>query len=257
MPIPHHVLQKRRRGTAAAAPAPETEKRPEPTEEPAAAEAEESEAKAKADVEEPAAGPETDAEKPAAKPKPRPKAKPAAPGRLARLRGLLGRPLTLGVATVLLGGLAAWSAVQAHDLRSGSVAGNVALTDTGRTSEVKGQLDDAVNELFSYSYTDMTKTEQAAKRLLTGKAVQQYDNMLAPVRQEAVKQKLVLTTTVTDSGVKLLDGDRARVLVYADQRSTRTSKEETTYAAAMLALDAVRQGGTWKITNIDTLNIPR
>jgi Mce-associated membrane protein len=257
MPIPHHVLQRRRRGTADAAPgrAPETEERPEPAEEPEPV------------AEEPAAGPAARAKEARAKVKAKsepeadseaePEVKSAAPGRLVRLRGLLGRPVTLGVVTVLLGGLAAWSAVQAHDLRSGSVADNVALTDTGRTSEAKGQLDDAVNELFSYSYTDMTKTEQAAKRLLTGKAVQQYDNMLAPIRQEAVKQKLVLTTTVTDSGVKLLDGDRARVLIYADQRSTRTGKEETTHSAAMLALDAVRQGDTWKITNIDTLNVPR
>jgi Mce-associated membrane protein len=103
----------------------------------------------------------------------------------------------------------------------------------------------------------MARTEQAAKGLLTGKAVQQYDTMLAAVRAQAPKQKLILTTTVTGSGVEMLEGDRARLVIFADQRSTRTVTKDTTYAAAMLAVDAVRHGGTWKISNIDTLTVPR
>jgi Mce-associated membrane protein len=68
----------------------------------------------------------------------------------------------------------------------------------------------------------------------------------------------VLTTTVTDSAVEMLEGDRARLLVFTDQRDTRTGgKDATTYAAAMLAVDAVHRDGIWKITNLDTLNVPR
>jgi Mce-associated membrane protein len=55
----------------------------------------------------------------------------------------------------------------------------------------------------------------------------------------------------------MLEGDRARLLVFADQRNTRTSGKQTTYAAAMLAVDAVRRDGRWKISNLDTLNVPR
>ncbi|TNY35244.1 hypothetical protein [Thermomonospora catenispora] len=246
MPIPHHVLQQRRRGGAtlgrdARREAAEPEEPIRPADAESAGEAEEKKPAAAS-----APGREETEEK-----------KETAPGRVARLRALLDRPVALGVATVLLGAVAAWSAVQADRLRSGSVAENVALTDTALTSEVKGQLGDAVNELFSYRYTDMAKTEQAAKRLLTGKAVQQYQNMMAPIRQQAAEQKLVLTTTVTDSGVRMLSEDRARVLFFVDQRSTRTAKEETTYAGAMLAVDAVKVGDAWKISNIDTLDVPR
>jgi len=78
--------------------------------------------------------------------------------------------------------------------------------------------------------------------------------MIAQVRAQAPKQKLVLTTTVTSTGVESITGDRARVLVYADQRNTSTAAGSggTTYAAAMFAVDAVRQDGTWKIASIDT-----
>ncbi|MCZ4094940.1 hypothetical protein C8250_023140 [Streptomyces sp. So13.3] len=161
----------------------------------------------------------------------------------------------LGLLTVLLGGFAGWAAMEAATLHDTAATRNTALTDTARTSEVKGMVTQAVNSVFSYNYADTARTDQAAKKLLTGKAVQQYADMLAQVRKQAPVQKLVLTTTVTDSGVELIDGDRARVLIFADQRNTRTApKEETTYAAAMFAVDAVHQDGVWKIGNIDTFN---
>jgi len=179
---------------------------------------------------------------------------PAAPRAPRRIRRL---PLVLGLVTVLLGGLAVWFASEADGVRGRAGAVNVALTDPARTSEVTGQVTDAVNALFSYDYTDAAKTQQAENTLLTGKAIDQYDRMLSQVRAQAPTQKLVLTTTVTDSAVEMLEGDRARLLVFADQRNTRTSgKKDTTYAAAMLAVDASRLRGTWKITNIDTLSVP-
>ncbi|WP_329236274.1 hypothetical protein OG417_31585 [Actinoallomurus sp. NBC_01490] len=180
------------------------------------------------------------------------------PARERRVRHRVRRlPVALGVLTVLLGGLAVWFAEEANAVRDRAGAHNVALTDPGRTSEVTGQVTDAVNTLFSYDYTDAGRTQQAENGLLTGKAVGQYDTMIAQVRAQAPAQKLVLTTTVTDSAVEMLEGDRARLLVFADQRNTRTSGKQTTYAAAMLAVDAVRQGGRWKISNLDTLNVPR
>lgn len=178
--------------------------------------------------------------------------KPRAPRRPIRRL-----PVILGMMTVTFAGLAIWFADEANAVRGRAGAHNVALTDPARTSEVKGQVTDAVNTLFSYDYADPAKTQKAEDTLLTGRATGQYDQMLAQVRVQAPKQKLVLTTTVTDSAVEMLEGDHARLLVFADQRNTRTSGKDTTYAAAMLAVDASRLHGTWKITNIDTLSVPR
>ncbi|MEV6312391.1 hypothetical protein AB0M10_27855 [Streptomyces sp. NPDC051840] len=171
--------------------------------------------------------------------------------RLPRLR--IPLPAVLCAATVLLGAFAAWSFGSATDLRDDPTRRNTALTDISRTSEVKGQISEAVGAVFSYTYASPGKSDQAVRTYLTGKAVQQHQDMLAEVRAQAPKQKLVLTTTVTETGVEFLDGDRARVLVFADQSNTRTGKEEeTTYAAAMFAVDAVRRGDTWRIAAIDT-----
>ncbi|WP_327371392.1 hypothetical protein [Streptomyces sp. NBC_01217] len=162
-------------------------------------------------------------------------------------------PAVLCALTVLLGAFAAWAFASAASLRDDPSRQNTALTDISRTSEVKGQISEAVGAVFSYNYAATAKSDQAARTYLVGKAVQQHKDMLAQVRAQGQKQKLVLTTTVTDSGVELLDGDRARLLIYADQSNTRTGKaDETTYAAAMFAVDAVRRGDTWRISAIDT-----
>ncbi|MGN9790119.1 hypothetical protein ACTMTU_03305 [Streptomyces sp. OZ13] len=172
----------------------------------------------------------------------------------SRARARRNVPLAvLAVLTVLLGGFAAFAAGRADDLRDRPAARNTALTDIARTSEVKGQVTTAVEAVFSYNFADAGALDRAAKTHLTGRAVQQHGEMLAAVVKEGPQQKLVLTTTVTGSGVEQIDEDRARVLVYADQSNTRTAtKEETTYAAAMLAVDAVHKDGTWRIAGIDT-----
>ncbi|WP_328695025.1 hypothetical protein [Streptomyces sp. NBC_00342] len=178
-----------------------------------------------------------------------------APRSAGPLRLRVSLPAVLCVLTVLLGSFAAWSFTSAGSLRDEPGRQNTALTDISRTSEVKGQITEAVGAVFSYNYASPAKADTAVKTYLVGKAVQQHKDMLAEVRAQAPKQKLVLTTTVTESGVELLDGDRARLLIFADQSNTRTGKsQETTYAAAMFAVDAVRRGGSWRISAIDTFS---
>ncbi|WP_415941018.1 hypothetical protein [Streptomyces sp. 067-1] len=170
--------------------------------------------------------------------------------------------------TVLLGGFAGWAHAEAEGLRSEPARSNTALTDLARTSEIKGQVTKAVDRLFSYDHADPGALDKAAKDLLTGKAVDQHRELLADVRERADAQKAVITTTVTESAVERIDGDRARVLVYADQSSVATSgdksgtkeaagdekaaQDEGVYAAAMLAVDVVRRDGRWLVSALDT-----
>ena len=174
----------------------------------------------------------------------------------------------LALLTVLLGAFAGWAGARAGELRDTEAVRNSALTDTARTSEVKGKVTEAVNALFSYDHAAPRKNRDAAGRLLTGPAVAQHARLLDGLRKQGEKQQLVLTTTVTDAAVERIssaDGrDRARVLVFADQRSTRTgaggktdsaaADDGSAYAGAMLAVDAVRIGASWRINSIDTFD---
>ena len=161
-------------------------------------------------------------------------------------------PVLLGGAAVVLAAFAVVAGIQAHNLRGQQASHNAALTDAAATSQVRRQVSSAINTIFSYNYADTATTRAAAQRLLTGPAVKEYDSLFRLVQKDAPAQHLVLTTKVTNAGVELLVGDRARVLIFADQRDTRRTTSETSYAGAMFAVNAVRQGGRWKIENIDT-----
>ncbi|UQA37405.1 hypothetical protein [Streptomyces sp. HNA39] len=243
----HLVNRRRRLATSPTRTGPATELLTKPTEETAAEPEPETEADAKAQPEpEPEPEPETETETETEA--------EADPTRRTRTRTRTRTlPALLCALTVLLGAVAAWAFGSAAALRDEPVRQNTALTDIARTSEVKGRIGEAVGAVFSYDYASPARADRAAETHLTGRAVQQHKDMLAEVREQGEKQKLVLTTTVTASGVEYLDGDRARLLIFADQSNTRTGKdEETTYAAAMFAVDAVRRGDTWRIAAIDT-----
>jgi Mce-associated membrane protein len=162
--------------------------------------------------------------------------------------------IVLGAVTVVLAGFGVWATLEAHSLRGGAAPQNIAVTDGPATSAVRQQITKAVNTVFSYSYADTAATRQAAQSLLTGPAIRQYDTYFGLVSKDAPAQKLVVTTRVTNSGVELLTGDQARVLVFANQQDTRAGTKQTSYAGALFAVTAVRQGGRWKIENIDTFN---
>lgn len=167
--------------------------------------------------------------------------------------------LILCTLTVLLGAFAGFAHSRASALRNDPVRANTALTDLARTSEIKGQTAKAVASLFSYDHAKPAAFESASKTLLTGKAVTQHRALFGEVLAQAEKQKTVITTAVTDSAVERIDGDRARVLVYADQSSVSTAGTEKqspqnqgVYAGAMLALDLVNRDGHWLVEGIDT-----
>jgi Mce-associated membrane protein len=164
--------------------------------------------------------------------------------------------LVLSAATVVIGAFGIWAAVAAHGLRASAADANGAFTNSAATRAVDQQIGAAVNTIFSYSYADPGRTRTAAQSLLTGVAIRQYNQLFALVETEAPKAKLVVTTRVTNIGVELLTGDRARVLVFANQQDTSAGTAKTTYGGAMFAVTAVNQHGKWKIESIDTFTGP-
>lgn len=160
--------------------------------------------------------------------------------------------VALTVLTLVCGGLAAWFGAAASALTGQASARNHALSDPGETSQVKSQVTNAIDSLFSYNYANPGATEQAARRLLTGAAVKQYATLFAGVKRNAVKNKLVVTTTVSNAGVEMLTGNTARVLVFATESDGSAGATTPATAEAMLAVNVVHVGSAWKIAGIDT-----
>ncbi|MCE7000108.1 hypothetical protein LZG04_35620 [Saccharothrix sp. S26] len=155
-------------------------------------------------------------------------------------------PIALVVLAALLVGLGAW-----FQSRAGQVAYNEALVDSAGTTEVAGQAREAVEKAFSYNYADVSTTEKAANELLVGKAKCQYNAIFGPVRTLAPEQKLVVTVKAVSSGVTALDGDRATVLLFLDQVTTRTTDNQSGGGIAMMRVGAQRVDGRWKVDNME------
>jgi Mce-associated membrane protein len=160
----------------------------------------------------------------------------------------------LAVATVVLGGLAAWFGAEASSLNSQPSAQDQALADPGETGQVTSQVTSAINALFSYNYAKPGPTTRAASQLLTGGGVKQYDDLFAQVREQAPKDKLIVTTVVSHVGVELLTPTTGRVLVFATESDGTAGAGAPSTSGAMLAVNVVLDGGTWKIAGIDTFS---
>jgi Mce-associated membrane protein len=163
--------------------------------------------------------------------------------------------LVLALVTVVLGGFGIWAAVTGHNLRTAAASANAALVNQAATGAVEHDITGAVNTIFSYSYADTARTRAAAQELLAGHAIRQYNQLFALVQRQAPKEKLIVTTRVTNVGVELLTGGRvprARLLVFANQQDTRAGTGQTSYGGAMFAVTAISEHGAWKIENIGT-----
>jgi Mce-associated membrane protein len=177
-----------------------------------------------------------------------------APRRRVRLRlpGVLRRDprraaaVTAIAALLLTGGGLGYAAQQ---LKSPAAARNHALTDTGATSRLTGDISSALGRIFAYTPEDTRSTEQAARDSLEGAAAGQYRKLFAQIRDQIAGQQLTLSTRVVRAAVVSLTGDRARLLVFLDQTAQRAGAGPTT-AAAQLSVSAHLVGGHWKIDQL-------
>jgi Mce-associated membrane protein len=154
-------------------------------------------------------------------------------------------PLVLVVIAAVLVGLGSFFLVRSNSVDHG--------VDTRAMTEVNGQVKDALEKIFSYSYDKVDEAGAAAREVLAGTAVGEYDKLITQVKTLAPEQRLVLATRVTSIGAKSVDGDRAELLVFLDQVSTRVDTGKTSGSAAALSVTAQRQNGRWKIVEL----IPR
>ncbi|MEV0090794.1 hypothetical protein [Streptomyces sp. NPDC050738] len=162
-----------------------------------------------------------------------------------RHRGLLAG--VLAVLLLVLGGCG--FLLRAHQLRDVPAAHNHALTDTETTTQVAGDVSNALGKIFSYTPQDTSVTAKEAREPLAGKAAQQYTELFGQVGTRAVQQKLTLTTQAVRAGVVRLSGGEAHLLVFLDQTAQRKGKAATA-VAAQLSVTAELRHGSWLITDI-------
>ena len=130
---------------------------------------------------------------------------------------------------------------------------NTALVDTATTSQVEAQVKAAIENSFSYDYTDTARTEKAAKAVLVGDAMREYEQLFAKVRAQAAQKQLVLVSTVRGIAVRELSQDDAMLLVFVDQQAVQTVDNGNTSTSAQLRVVAHRSGAAWQVTGLTVL----
>jgi Mce-associated membrane protein len=154
---------------------------------------------------------------------------------------------------LVLAGFAVWFKIE--DNKLSAATDNTALLDVARTSQVNQAATSAAETLFSYDFNDIAKTQNAAKDLLLNDEVRaKYDSLMGEVERLAPQQKIVVTVKASRSAVIMLNGDRARVMVFVDQTATRTDQNQTSSGSAQLWLNMQYSDGKWKVSSLDTYN---
>jgi Mce-associated membrane protein len=138
----------------------------------------------------------------------------------------------------------------ARSLRDPAATGNEALTDSEATSQVTGDVSNALGKIFAYTPDDTRSTELAARDLLEGTAAAQYEKLFTRIRQQVADQRLTLTTRVVRAGVVSLTADRATLLVFLDQTARRAGGPATGAAAQLSVTARLDSGGHWRITDL-------
>lgn len=154
-----------------------------------------------------------------------------------------------GVLAVVLIAAGAAMYVAGRQLRDTPATSNRALTDSAATTQVAGEVTNALGKVFSYSPEGTAATKASAQKLLAGKALQQYAALFGQVEKQAADQKLTLTTHVVRAGVTRLTPDSAHLLVFLDQVYEREGKTASK-AAAQLSVTARLREGHWTIVEI-------
>jgi Mce-associated membrane protein len=156
---------------------------------------------------------------------------------------------TLGTALLVLAGVLFW---QTQSMQDEPVT-NRALIDEQPSDDVSTFVSRGLTQVFSYSWAQPDATRAAADEVLSGQAREEYDTLYADLQQRAPGQKLDLTAEVQVAAVQELTQDRATLLVFVDQRSTRAQDEESSVSAAQLSITVERDGAVWAITGLEPL----
>ncbi|MGH3940750.1 MAG: hypothetical protein ACRDTG_19360 [Pseudonocardiaceae bacterium] len=147
-------------------------------------------------------------------------------------------------------GLAAWFRGEANQLTGSAAASNAALIDAGTAAQVSGQVRDAVERIYSYDFTRLDDNERAAREVITGPFVEDFGEQFSRVRELAPQQQAVVVATVADLAVKVLDGDRAIVMVFIDQQASRGTQAQPLQVAGRLTVTAEQVEGSWKVAEV-------
>ncbi len=119
--------------------------------------------------------------------------------------------------------------------------------------DVLAVAEQAAARVYSYSWTSLAEDKAAARTLLTGDMLAQYDRTMAGVASSSQDDRTVVTAEVVGSALVAATSSDARVLVFVNQSTATTDLDEPTLDLDRVLVALVRTGGGWKVSELDAL----
>ena len=164
----------------------------------------------------------------------------------------------LAVAVVVAALAVAWLVRERRDAQrpveaNTAEAARAAVGSAALKAEVRAAAEDAATKVFSYSHTSLTADKAAARELLTGEMLEQYDDAMAGVVGTSRTNRTVVSVTVLGSALISVRGDDAKVLVFVNQRTRGTNLEKPLLDLDRAVVTLTGGSGEWKVTELDAL----
>ncbi len=119
--------------------------------------------------------------------------------------------------------------------------------------EVVSVAEEATERVYSYSWQSLTQDKVAARALLTGDMLAQYDRTMAGVVTSSVRDQTVVQARVVGAGLVTATRSDARVLVFVNQSTAGADLDEPELDLDRVLVTLVRTGGEWKVSELDAL----
>lgn len=176
------------------------------------------------------------------------------PGEATMRRAAAGLAVLVLVAAVVLG----WLVDQRARARA---APDVTTAESSEASvvsaEVKAAVLDAASEaatrVYSYSWESLRSDRSAARALLTGDMLAQYDRTMAGVATSSRRDRTVVSAEVVGVALVHASSSYARVLVFVNQSTDREDLERPLLNLDRVLVTLRRVGGSWKVSELDAL----
>ena len=119
--------------------------------------------------------------------------------------------------------------------------------------EVTGVAQRAAEAVYGYSWRSIADDRAAARELLTGDVLEQYDRTMAGVAGASRANRTVVTATVTGAGVITVREGDAKVLVFVNQRTRGRDLDRPRLNLDRVVVTLVRRSGEWRVSELDAL----
>jgi Mce-associated membrane protein len=129
---------------------------------------------------------------------------------------------------------------------------NLAPIEIATARQVTATAREAVEAVFSYDSTKPETQTAAVAKYLTAAASEEMKELFGAVWEAAKTAPMKVDTKAAEVGVATVSADHATLLAFLTQRSANTETGKVSSGVAQLRLDAVREGGSWRISAMKT-----